>query len=203
MELWDDNSIQFPRLIAELEAAGAFYDAEMVAEACSSMDLTQEQFFELVDRAQAIWDKIKAATGPEGLRAAEVPELQFSKTRARCHYCGWENGCSEDRAAIEAAANEHANTCSQHPQAKLRAAIKRAGFAVMETSGEWSIHDVSEQGKAEEAKCLEVATKNAELEARVDLLETLLTRMLVNHGARNATERTLEDEVRTALGMKL
>lgn len=47
---------------------------------------------------------------------------------------------------------------------KLREAIRAAGFAVMETSGPWSIHDVSERGKAEEAKSLEVATRNVELE---------------------------------------
>lgn len=48
--------------------------------------------------------------------------------------------------------------------AKLRAAIKDAGFAVMETSGAWSIHDVSEKGKVDEARELEVATKNVTLE---------------------------------------
>lgn len=34
---------------------------------------------------------------------------------------------------------------------KLREAIRAAGFAVMETSGAWSIHDVSEKAKQLEA----------------------------------------------------
>lgn len=48
--------------------------------------------------------------------------------------------------------------------AKLRDAIRRAGFQVCQTSGDWTIHDVSEYGKAEEARSLEVATRNVELE---------------------------------------
>lgn len=55
--------------------------------------------------------------------------------------------------------------------AKLREAIRAAGFAVMQTSGEWSIHDVSERGKEEEARSLEVATRNVELEVAVAKLQ--------------------------------
>ena len=36
--------------------------------------------------------------------------------------------------------------------AKIRAAIKRAGFAVMQTSGDWSIHDVSAKAKIDEER---------------------------------------------------
>lgn len=58
---------------------------------------------------------------------------------------------------------------------KLRAAIKAAGFAVMETSGAWSIHDVSERGKAEEAKSLEVAMENVHLSVEAKRLREALT----------------------------
>lgn len=57
---------------------------------------------------------------------------------------------------------------------KLREAVRAAGFAVMETSGAWSIHDVSERGKAEEAKALEVATRNVDLEVEVAKLREVL-----------------------------
>lgn len=58
--------------------------------------------------------------------------------------------------------------------AKLRAAIRRAGFSVMETSGAWSIHDVSEKGKADDAKSLEVATRNVYLEIENEKLRSAL-----------------------------
>jgi hypothetical protein len=56
---WADNSIQFPRLIAELEAAGAF-TPEVLTELRELMDLDAHDVMELVDRAQAQWDHIKA-----------------------------------------------------------------------------------------------------------------------------------------------
>lgn len=60
---WQHNAIQFPRLIAELEAQGAFTQEamEFLAE---SMDLTYEEIFELIDRACAEWDRAKAAVIP-------------------------------------------------------------------------------------------------------------------------------------------
>ena len=47
---------------------------------------------------------------------------------------------------------------------KLRDAIKNAGFAICQFSGDWTLHDVSKCGEALEAKCLEVATRNVDLE---------------------------------------
>lgn len=46
---------------------------------------------------------------------------------------------------------------------QLRNAIKQAGFAVMETSGDWSIHDISELGKREQEKTMEVISQNVDL----------------------------------------
>lgn len=65
---------------------------------------------------------------------------------------------------------ESAFAVEREQNQKLRAAIVRAGFAVMETSGDWSIHDVSERGKAEEERSLEVATRNVELEIEIERL---------------------------------
>ena len=53
---WKDNAIQFPRLISEIMAT-----QEIEIEAlCQSMDLTEVEVEELFDRADAIWQEIKA-----------------------------------------------------------------------------------------------------------------------------------------------
>jgi hypothetical protein len=58
---WENNAIQFPRLIAELEASGAFTQ-EICATLCESMDLDMDDLDNLVTRAQDIWEEIKEAT---------------------------------------------------------------------------------------------------------------------------------------------
>ena len=50
--VWEDNNIQFPRLLAEI-----WYTQEIdYDELCDSMDLTDEQVDELFDRARTIWE---------------------------------------------------------------------------------------------------------------------------------------------------
>lgn len=61
MSNWLNNGIQFPRLIAELEMAGAF-TPEVVQTLCESMDLVEADVMELVERAQVSWDHIKGNT---------------------------------------------------------------------------------------------------------------------------------------------
>ena len=56
---WKNNAIQFPRLIAELEAVGAF-TPEVMRDLRESMDLEDENISEIVDRAQVEWEKAKA-----------------------------------------------------------------------------------------------------------------------------------------------
>lgn len=56
--LWDDNSIQFPRLISEAEAAGLF-TLENLESIGAEMDLDAEDICELIDRAQHKWDNVK------------------------------------------------------------------------------------------------------------------------------------------------
>jgi hypothetical protein len=60
---WLDDNIQFPRLIAEAEAAGAFPERVAFAMA-DSMDLQIGDVYAIVNRAQDKWEKIKAATCP-------------------------------------------------------------------------------------------------------------------------------------------
>ena len=59
MNKWENNAIQFPRLIAELETTGAFKPS-VVKALCDEMDLTKDELFELIERAQSEWDSMKA-----------------------------------------------------------------------------------------------------------------------------------------------
>jgi hypothetical protein len=54
-DLWEDNSIQFPRLISEIVATQDL-DLDALAE---SMDLEVEQIKELMNRAQEEFETIK------------------------------------------------------------------------------------------------------------------------------------------------
>jgi hypothetical protein len=56
--VWDDNTVQFPRLIAELKMAGAF-TPEVMEALQDSMDLEESDIEELIARADLIWDEIK------------------------------------------------------------------------------------------------------------------------------------------------
>jgi galactokinase len=60
-ENWENNDIQFPRLIAELEACGALTN-EVLHELADSLDCNLEELDELIERAVDAWDAIKART---------------------------------------------------------------------------------------------------------------------------------------------
>lgn len=55
---WENDSIQFPRLIAEILATQEALDIDALA---ASMDLTVDEVNELFDRAQEQWEKAKNA----------------------------------------------------------------------------------------------------------------------------------------------
>ena len=57
-DAWSRDEVQFPRLIAELDMAGALAEP-VVAQLCESMDLEQDEVWALVSRAQHAWDRIK------------------------------------------------------------------------------------------------------------------------------------------------
>lgn len=59
---WENNSIQFPRLIAEMEATGFFEQSENLDALLESMDLEMDDLAELIERASTIWDSIVEAT---------------------------------------------------------------------------------------------------------------------------------------------
>ena len=55
--LWQDNSIQFPRLIAEIQAVGLTPAQLELLE--DSMDLHPVEIDELFERAEQEWEQIK------------------------------------------------------------------------------------------------------------------------------------------------
>ena len=55
---WENNYIQFPRLISELDIAGAF-TPQVTTDLCDSMSLNKEEICELIGRATETFDKIK------------------------------------------------------------------------------------------------------------------------------------------------
>lgn len=59
-DLWNDDLIQFARLIAEMEAFGVFEGLDNWHGLFESMDLDEEAICELIDRAQAVFEKSKA-----------------------------------------------------------------------------------------------------------------------------------------------
>lgn len=59
-ERWHDNSVQFPRLLAEI-VANVNLTVAQHNELCASMDLESEELDELFERAQVAWEEIKEA----------------------------------------------------------------------------------------------------------------------------------------------
>lgn len=57
--LWARDSIQFPRLLAEIYAAGL--TAKQEQDICTSMDITRDDLYSLLERADREWEKQKDA----------------------------------------------------------------------------------------------------------------------------------------------
>lgn len=79
---WNNDAIQFPRLLAEIIGVGLTED--QWDNLLKSMDLESADLSNLFDRAQAKWDAIKAntdATGYRGLRTGDqfIQELAVTK----------------------------------------------------------------------------------------------------------------------------
>lgn len=84
---WDDNRIQFPRLLAEIAAAIEFTPEQDQA-LCEAMDLEMNEVAELFDRAQAEWDQIKADTKPPTPLCHHCGSETVSQCRNGRWYCG-------------------------------------------------------------------------------------------------------------------
>jgi hypothetical protein len=59
---WSNDAIQFPRLIAEMEAMGVFAIPSVLPSLAHEMDLTVDQLCDLINRAQEAWEGIKTQT---------------------------------------------------------------------------------------------------------------------------------------------
>jgi hypothetical protein len=81
--LWDRKDIQYPRLIAEILAAGALTKKARKL-ICESMDLDQDELTELCSRAETDWIQIKATL----FRRSKAPRI------VRCPHCSY-NGKKE------------------------------------------------------------------------------------------------------------
>lgn len=61
MTTWDDDTIQFPRLLAELHG---LVTADQMAALAASMDLAEDDIESLFERAEAEWERAKASCAP-------------------------------------------------------------------------------------------------------------------------------------------
>ncbi len=57
MEKWNDNAIQFPRLLAEIRAVGL--TKQQYKDLQASADLSQDEVDDLLERAEEVWEGIK------------------------------------------------------------------------------------------------------------------------------------------------
>ena len=57
-KIWEDNNIQFPRLLAEIASTVEITEPQF-AELCASMDLSRDEVNELFERAEVEWQRIK------------------------------------------------------------------------------------------------------------------------------------------------
>tara|TARA_R110000787_G_scaffold336_2_gene1167 strand:+ start:3812 stop:4030 length:219 start_codon:yes stop_codon:yes gene_type:complete len=55
---WENDDIQFARLLDEIQGNVTISDSDMEA-LCESMNLSKDEIFEIFERAQSKWDKIK------------------------------------------------------------------------------------------------------------------------------------------------
>ncbi len=56
---WNNDHLQFARLLAEIQACTKF---KITTELMESMDLSKEQIIEVLDRAEAAWEDVKYQT---------------------------------------------------------------------------------------------------------------------------------------------
>lgn len=63
--VWENNEIQFARLICELGALGV-PDDQQWNDLCASMDLEMADLDNLFERAHEVWEKNKAEHCPPG-----------------------------------------------------------------------------------------------------------------------------------------
>ena len=79
-EPWKQDMVQFPRLLAELEAAGAIRHKGVLKALTKSMDLTAREIGQIVGRAQNAWDDIKGVVLPMQQAADDIATEEALRT---------------------------------------------------------------------------------------------------------------------------
>jgi hypothetical protein len=74
MSKWEDDSIQFPRLLAELSAVEL--PTKLLEEVAESMDLSLDEVGELFERADIAWEKCKRDALREEQAQAGTPSVR-------------------------------------------------------------------------------------------------------------------------------
>lgn len=109
---WDNNEVQFARLLTEIVAAlDESALNHLIRDVATSMDLTPDQVNELFDRADEVWEQAKyeVEQDSEFNKAMRQRIMQDALTRA-CPVCGAQPGqpCDEPSAPKEAGPGFHA-----------------------------------------------------------------------------------------------
>jgi len=84
-EKWNDNLVQFARLLCEVVAIQEDLDIAGLAE---SMDLTQEDVLVLLDRANTEWERAKGNVPEQGGWFCDHCSKYFSEELDQCPTCG-------------------------------------------------------------------------------------------------------------------
>lgn len=90
-EVWENNSVQFPRLLAEILAIGL--TPRQFADLSKSMDLNSEDIKALLYRAEKRWEAIKANGGAD----ERLTDALHSWTKTPCCVDGWVMGHGIER----------------------------------------------------------------------------------------------------------
>jgi hypothetical protein len=61
-DFWERNNVQFPRLLAEIYAIGL--TPEQYGALVNSMDLHRDSIYEILQRAEAEWERLKLKNCP-------------------------------------------------------------------------------------------------------------------------------------------
>jgi hypothetical protein len=102
--MWDDNKVQFIRLIGEMCAAGAIPTGDAMKEMCESMDLTEVEIISIFQRGQNAWDehlaRHKKVTDAKGTKKVQVRVVRVSTVEEEA-LIDLEVGASSTRDEIE------------------------------------------------------------------------------------------------------
>lgn len=90
-EVWENNNVQFPRLLAEILAIGL--TPRQFADLSKSMDLNSEDIKALLYRAEKRWEAIKTNDGTDE-RLTDALDFWTNWIKTPCCVDGWVVGSS-------------------------------------------------------------------------------------------------------------